>query len=80
MDGVEAYYGAHAPAQTERYLRLSRKLGLLVTGGSDFHGANKPEVLLGAVVDGRPLPLSALPPELLRADGPRARGGAPPPC
>jgi hypothetical protein len=80
MDGVEAYYGAHAPAQTERFLRLARKLGLLVTGGSDFHGANKPEVLLGAVVDGRPLPLGALPPELLRADGPRARRGAPPPC
>lgn len=65
LDGVEAYYNLHTPAQTERFARLAQKRGLLVTGGSDFHGANKPDVRLGAVVDGKPLPADLLPSMLL---------------
>lgn len=65
VDGIEAYYGANTPAQTDRFVRLAARLGLLVTGGSDFHGANKPDVFLGRVLDGAPLPASLLPPALL---------------
>jgi Predicted metal-dependent phosphoesterases (PHP family) len=65
LDGIEAYYSKYSPAQTERYLRLADKLGLLVTGGSDFHGANKPDTPLGAVIDGAPLPADRLPQALL---------------
>ncbi|NGM83323.1 PHP domain-containing protein [Paenibacillus sp. 7124] len=36
--GVEAYHSDHGPAEEERYLAMARKYGLLVTGGSDFHG------------------------------------------
>lgn len=65
LDGLEAYYSAYSPAETERFLRLAAKLGMLVTGGSDFHGANRPEVRIGQVIDGAPLPASRLPQDLL---------------
>lgn len=65
LDGIEAYYHLHTPAQTERFVRLSQKMNLLVTGGSDFHGAHKPDVRLGAVVDGEKLNVDLLP-EVLR--------------
>jgi 3',5'-nucleoside bisphosphate phosphatase len=65
MDGVEAYYSSNTPAQTAKYLRLAEKLGLLVTGGSDFHGANKPDVPLAIVNDGARLPAALLPSALL---------------
>lgn len=38
LDGVEVYYPDHVPAQVERYAALARRHGLLVTGGTDFHG------------------------------------------
>jgi len=47
LAGVEAIYSEHTPEQEALYLRLAGELGLLVTGGSDFHGDNKPEVSLG---------------------------------
>jgi len=47
LAGLEVYYSEHTPEQEALYLNLARELGLLVTGGSDYHGANKPEVTLG---------------------------------
>lgn len=38
VDGIEAYHAEHTPAQREHYVALARKLGLIATGGSDFHG------------------------------------------
>ena len=37
--GIEAHYAGHSEADTERYVNLARKNGLLVTGGSDYHGS-----------------------------------------
>ncbi len=36
-DGIEIYYTSHTEEETEYFLRLSKELGLLVTGGSDTH-------------------------------------------
>ena len=47
LNAIEAYHSDHSPAQTELYLQLAAQHGLLVTGGSDFHGAVKPEIQLG---------------------------------
>ena len=52
LDGIEAEYQANAPGETILHLRTARSLGLAVTAGSDFHGANKPAVTLGMPVDG----------------------------
>ena len=47
LDGVEAVYQANLPLETPLHLRLAREIGLAVTAGSDFHGANKSAVTLG---------------------------------
>ncbi len=60
LDGIEAYYSQHSPADTERFLALAGRLGLLVTGGSDFHGTPKPHVPLGIVHSGGPASSSLL--------------------
>jgi predicted metal-dependent phosphoesterase TrpH len=36
--GIESYYPEHSAAQTQSYLELCRRHGLVATGGSDFHG------------------------------------------
>jgi hypothetical protein len=47
LNAIEAYHSDHKPEDVELYLGLARHYGLLVTGGSDFHGAAKPGVQLG---------------------------------
>lgn len=38
LDGIEVYYPDHSPALVEHYAGLARRHGLLMTGGTDFHG------------------------------------------
>jgi predicted metal-dependent phosphoesterase TrpH len=45
--GLEAYHSDHSPQDMERYAALASKYGLKMTGGSDFHGAVKPQISLG---------------------------------
>ena len=45
--GVEVYYPSHSAAFTGRLIALARKLDLLMTGGTDFHGSLKPNTFLG---------------------------------
>lgn len=50
LDGIEAYYPLHTSVQTSDYLSMARRHGLLVTGGSDFHGASgDAEIALGSI-------------------------------
>ncbi len=46
--GLEAYYSEHQPALERQLLGLAARLGLAVSGGSDFHGPSKPGIRLGA--------------------------------
>lgn len=47
IDGIEAIYSTYKPAD-ERYVRkLAAEHKLLISGGSDYHGANKPHIKLG---------------------------------
>lgn len=50
LDGVEAVYQANKRHETVEHLRVAREVGLAVTAGSDFHGANKPTIKLGMKV------------------------------
>lgn len=45
--GIEAFYPTNTSRQTETYLSVARQYRLMVTCGSDFHGANRPGVPLG---------------------------------
>ncbi len=40
--GIEAIYSTYKPADERQIRRLAEKYGLLISGGSDFHGVNKP--------------------------------------
>lgn len=50
LDGIEAEYKINKPEETIEYLRVAKELDLAVTAGSDFHGANKPDIALGMEV------------------------------
>ena len=47
IEGIEAYYGEYAEAQQKSFTALAAKLGMVMSGGSDYHGANKPHIRLG---------------------------------
>lgn len=46
--GMECFYSGYGPEQTAYLEALAREYRLLVTGGSDFHGENKPYIHLGS--------------------------------
>ena len=52
MRGIEVWHSDQTPADSERYLRYADTFGLIPTGGTDFHGGNKPGLLLGTGRDG----------------------------
>lgn len=61
LDGVEVYYSTHTARQTREYLSLAQQLGLLVTGGSDFHGLTKPDIEVGIGKGSLHVPATLLP-------------------
>jgi 3',5'-nucleoside bisphosphate phosphatase len=50
--GLEVQHSEHSPEMQSYYLRLAEDLNLLPTGGSDFHGAIKPDIRLGSGREG----------------------------
>lgn len=42
LDGVEIYYPTHTRKMMKKLKAIAAELGLLVTGGSDFHGMTRP--------------------------------------
>ncbi len=50
LDGFEVYYPGMPPEWQEFLLQFAAKHDFVISGGSDFHGANKPEVDLGDLV------------------------------
>ncbi|MDO5551395.1 MAG: PHP domain-containing protein [Lachnospiraceae bacterium] len=47
LQGLEVYHSSHNAGQIPRLQQLAKDYGLLPTGGSDFHGANKPDIQIG---------------------------------
>jgi hypothetical protein len=60
LEGLEAHYTDHDTATQRHLASLAARLGLAVSGGSDFHGPNKPEILLGRGRGGLRVPASLL--------------------
>jgi hypothetical protein len=57
LDGIEARYNLHTAEENGRYLALAERMGILTSGGSDFHGPSvKPTVFLGHVEGNLPAP------------------------
>lgn len=55
IEAYSSYDGAH-----DLYLALAEKYSLAATGGSDFHGASKPDHKLGYYENDKPIPGSCL--------------------
>ena len=47
LQALEVFHSDQPGHHAKRYFEIARKLGLAVTGGSDFHGSVKPRVDLG---------------------------------
>jgi 3',5'-nucleoside bisphosphate phosphatase len=51
LRGIEVFHSEHGPAETAEYAEIARRFDLIPTGGSDFHGDNKPGIRLGRGID-----------------------------
>jgi len=48
IEGIEVFYPLHNPQQTLQLKTFAEKNGLYITGGTDFHGEQKPDIQLGS--------------------------------
>lgn len=62
LDGLEVYYSDHTEFQEKTALQLASELGLLTSGGSDFHGDNMAGNSLGRGYGSLETPDLCLPP------------------
>lgn len=67
LDGIEVYYSTHRQADTANLSRIAEKYGLLLSGGSDFHGTRKQNLDLGTGYGHLYVPDTILPPIRERA-------------
>ncbi len=47
IDGLECYYSEYTKEEVEALCRAAGEKGLLISGGSDYHGTGKPHLHLG---------------------------------
>lgn len=47
FDGIECYYSKFPKEDHLRWIKIANYRGMLITGGSDFHGTIKPSITLG---------------------------------
>lgn len=47
LKAVEVYYSTHSNSDTQHVMAMANRVGLLYSGGSDFHGATKPKIDMG---------------------------------
>jgi len=47
LEGIEAFYPEHKDSDTAYYIKLAEEFGLKKTGGTDYHGKNKPSITMG---------------------------------
>ena len=47
LTGMEAVYSMNSPGDERNMKKLAQEFDLLISGGSDFHGENKPYIHLG---------------------------------
>ena len=47
LNGIEGYYTEYTKEQVSEYRKLAEKLGLALSGGSDYHGSMKSDIEIG---------------------------------
>ena len=56
LDGIEAVYSSYQLGDEQNIKKLAQKYHLLISGGSDFHGSNKPYISMGNGTRHMPIP------------------------
>ena len=69
LDGMEAYYTEFSITQQNTAIKLAGKLGLALSGGSDFHGDHHPSIKMGTGYGGLFVPDKLLEDLNRRVDG-----------
>lgn len=62
LKGIETIYSTNSQTDERLIRKLASKYKLLITGGSDFHGNNKPNLMLGCGRGDLFIPTKLLPP------------------
>lgn len=60
LQGIEAIYSSNTGMDESNMRRLARKMDLKISGGSDFHGKNKPLIEMGSGKGNLRIPYSVL--------------------
>ncbi len=70
LGGMECYYGRYSPEERAGLAEMAKRHDLVATGGSDFHGTFKPDLLIGTGTGDLDVPDTVLS-ELLARKPPR---------
>jgi len=60
LEGIEVHYPEHSPPETAQYKFLAEKHGLVITGGTDYHGIEGTDLDIGVGRGDMKLPYSIL--------------------
>ena len=60
LDAMEVFYPRFTEEQTRSACEIAEEFGLLKSGGSDFHGANKPDIRIGVGTGSLSVPMEWL--------------------
>ncbi len=60
LDGIEGYYTDYTPEMQEKYQNMAKELGLMISGGTDFHAQMKPHISIGTGLGNMKIPYSVL--------------------
>jgi len=60
FDGIEVFYNSHSQVDEDRLMKIVDKYGFVISGGTDFHGENKPSIKLGVGYGNMAIPYEVL--------------------
>ena len=60
LDGIEGYYSMFSPVETALVTETAQVNDLALSGGSDFHGSNSPDISMGSGMGGLRVPYGLL--------------------
>lgn len=58
--GIEGYYTDYTPEMQSKYQSMAKELGLIISGGTDFHAEMKPHISIGTGLGNMHIPYSVL--------------------
>lgn len=58
--GLEGYYTDYTPEMQEKYQSMAKEMGLMISGGTDFHAAMKPHISIGTGLGNMKIPYSVI--------------------